>query len=195
MNKVVGILALQGAFREHRQILARLGYETKEVRRAADLEVINGLIIPGGESTTMGKLLQFDGLGEKIKDLAGQDFPVYGTCAGMIMLAKAIHDSDQYRLGLMDIEVERNAYGRQVDSFEVDLDIPAIGSTPFRAVFIRAPYIEQVAPNVGILAEYNAKTVFARQGNLLASSFHPELTADTRIHQYFAQIIEEYWLR
>lgn len=194
MEKYVGILALQGAFREHRLLLNQLGYGVKEVRRPADLKDTRGLIIPGGESTAMGKLLQFDGLGENIKELAGKDFPIYGTCAGLIMLAKdIINHSDQYRFGLMDMTVERNAYGRQVDSFETGLKIPALGQEPFRAVFIRAPYIEKVAPNVGILAEYEGKVVFARQGNLLASSFHPELTEDTRIHQYFIRIIEEYW--
>lgn len=192
MKKRIGVLALQGAFREHRRMLEQLGCEVVEVRRPSDLEGIHGLVIPGGESTTMGKLLQIDGLGERIIELAGQDLPIFGTCAGMIVLAKNIRNTDQYRLGLMDITVERNAYGRQVDSFEIDLDIPAVGAEPVRAVFIRAPYIEDIAPNVGILAQYDGKIIFARQGNLLACSFHPELTEDSRIHRYFKRIVEEY---
>jgi len=195
MTKRIGILALQGAFREHRLMLAELGYEAVEVRTVRDLEGIQGLILPGGESTTMGKLLQFDGLGDRIKELAAQDFPIFGTCAGLILLAKNIKDSDQYRLGLMDVTVQRNAFGRQVDSFETDLLVPALGTEPVRAVFIRAPFIDAVAPNVGILAEYGGKIVFVRQGNMLASAFHPELTADSRVHRYFTNVVEEYWTK
>jgi pyridoxal 5'-phosphate synthase pdxT subunit len=191
MKKRVGVLALQGAFREHRQVLEDLGCEAVEVRKTSDLKDINGLIIPGGESTTMGKLLQTDGLGDKIKELAAQDFPIFGTCAGMILLSKQIDESDQYRLGLMDMTVRRNAFGRQVASFETDLNVPALGNDPVRAVFIRAPFIREVAPNVGILAEYDGKIVFVRQGNMLASAFHPELTPDHRVHQYFLDIVDE----
>lgn len=191
MKKRVGVLALQGAFREHRQVLESLGCEAVEVRKTSDLEHINGLIIPGGESTTIGKLLQTDGLGDKIKELAVKNFPIFGTCAGMILLSKNIEQSDQYRLGLMDMTVRRNAFGRQIASFETDLDIPALGTDPVRAVFIRAPYVKEVAPNVGILAEYDGKIVFVRQGNMLASAFHPELTSDHRVHQYFLDIIDE----
>jgi len=192
MKKRVGVLALQGAFREHRQVLERLGCEVIEVRTTSDLEGIDGLIIPGGESTTIGKLLQFNGLGEKIKALGTQDLPIFGTCAGMILLSKTIVDSNQYRLNLMDAVVERNAFGRQVASFETDLRVPAMGPNPLRAVFIRAPYLREVAPNVGILAEYEGKIVFARQGNLLASAFHPELTPDLRVHKYFLTMIDEH---
>lgn len=191
MTKRVGVLALQGAFREHRQVLEGLGCEAVEVRKASDLEDINGLIIPGGESTTMGKLLQMDGLGDKIKELAAQDFPIFGTCAGMILLSKQVDDSEQYSLGLMDMTVRRNAFGRQIASFETDLEVPALGSDPVRAVFIRAPFIREVAPNVGILSEYEGKIVFVRQGNMLASAFHPELTPDHRVHQYFLDIVDE----
>lgn len=191
MAKRVGILALQGAFREHRQVLEDLGCEAVEVRKVSDLESINGLIIPGGESTTIGKLLQVDGLGDKIKELAAHNFPIFGTCAGMILLSKQVDDSEQYRLGLMDMTVRRNAFGRQIASFETDLEVPALGSDPVRAVFIRAPFIREVAPNVGILSEYEGKIVFVRQGNMLASAFHPELTPDHRIHQYFLDIIDE----
>ena len=193
MSKRVGVLALQGAFREHRQVLEQLGCDVVEVRKKSDLEGIQGLIIPGGESTTIGKLLKIDGMGDEIKNLATKDLPIFGTCAGMILLSKTIIDSNQYSLNLMDTTVERNAFGRQVASFETDLIVPAMGSKPLRAVFIRAPYLREVAPNVGILAEYDGKIVFARQGNLLASAFHPELTPDQRVHQYFLDIIEEYW--
>lgn len=192
MKKRVGVLALQGAFREHRQVLERLGCEVVEVRKPSDLEGIQGLIIPGGESTTIGKLLQIDELGERIKELGTLDLPIFGTCAGMILLSKTIVDSDQYRLNLMDTVVERNAFGRQVASFETDLLVPAMGPNTLRAVFIRAPYLREVAPNVGILAEYDGKTVFARQGNLLVCAFHPELTPDQRVHQYFLDMIDEH---
>lgn len=192
MKKRVGVLALQGAFREHRQVLEQLGCDVVEVRKASDLDGIQGLIIPGGESTTIGKLLKVDEMGEKIKELGAKDMPIFGTCAGMILLSKTIVDSEQYRLGLMDTVVERNAFGRQVESFETDLRVPALGAAPLRAVFIRAPYLREVAPNVGILAEYNGKIVFVRQGNLLASAFHPELTPDHRVHQYFINMIDEH---
>ena len=194
MKKRVGVLALQGAFREHRQVLEQLGCEAVEVRKTSDLDGIHGLIIPGGESTTIGKLLQNDHLGDEIKELGAKDLAIFGTCAGMILLSKTIVGSDQYSLNLMDTTVERNAFGRQVASFETDLQVPAMGSQPVRAVFIRAPFLREVAPNVGILAEYDRKIVFARQGNLLASAFHPELTPDHRVHQYFLRMIDEHWV-
>jgi 5'-phosphate synthase pdxT subunit len=192
MKKRVGVLALQGAFREHRQVLEHLGCDVIEVRKTSDIKGIHGLIIPGGESTTIGKILQIDELGEKIKELGTRNLPIFGTCAGMILLSKTIIDSNQYRLNLMDTVVERNAFGRQVASFETDLLVPALGFIPLRAVFIRAPYLREVAPNVGILAEYDGKIVFVRQGNLLASAFHPELTPDLRVHQYFLNMIDEH---
>lgn len=192
MKKRVGVLALQGAFREHRQVLELLGCDVIEVRKTSDLNGIQGLIIPGGESTTIGKLLRIDEMGEKIKELGAKDIPIFGTCAGMILLSKNIVDSEQYRLNLMDTVVERNAFGRQVASFETDLLVPALGQNSLHAVFIRAPYLREVAPNVGILAEYDGKIVFARQGNLLASAFHPELTPDHRVHQYFLNMIDEH---
>jgi len=195
MKKRVGVLALQGAFREHRQVLEQLGCDVVEVRKTSDLVEIQGLIIPGGESTTIGKLLQINEMGERIKELGAKDLPIFGTCAGMILLSKAIINSDQYSLDLMDTVVERNAFGRQIASFETDLVVPALGPNSLRAVFIRAPYLQDVAPNVGILAEYDGKIVFARQGNLLASSFHPELTQDQRVHKYFLDMIEEQWTK
>lgn len=193
MKRRIGVLALQGAFREHRLILEQLGCEVIEVRQSSDLDGIHGLIIPGGESTAIGKLLQVDDLGEKIKEMAIDDLPVFGTCAGMILLSKRIENSTQYNLGLMDMTAKRNAFGRQIASFEVDLNVPTLGSQPVRAVFIRAPFIQEVEPNVGILAEYEGKIVFVRQGNMLASAFHPELTRDLRVHRYFLKIVEENW--
>lgn len=192
MKKRVGVLALQGAFREHRQVLEQLGCDVVEVRKTSDLDEIQGLIIPGGESTTIGKLLRINEMGEKIKELGAKDMPIFGTCAGMILLSKTIVGSEQYSLNLMDTVVERNAFGRQIASFETDLQVPALGVNPLRAVFIRAPYLREVAPNVGILAEYDSKIVFVRQGNLLASAFHPELTSDPRVHQYFLNMIDEH---
>jgi len=186
----IGVLALQGAFREHRKLLKDCGVSSREVRKPEQLEGVGGLIIPGGESTTIGKLMLEYGLMEPIKKLGMEGLPIFGTCAGLVLLAKDIKNSDQPKLGLMDMEVVRNGFGRQVDSFEVDLEISVLGFTPFRAIFIRAPYIERVNPNIGILATYQDKVVFARQGNLLACSFHPELTDDIRIHRYFLEMVD-----
>lgn len=186
----IGVLAMQGAFREHITSLASLGVEGIEVRRERHLEGIDGLIIPGGESTTIGKLLVEFNLLEPIRELAAGGMPVFGTCAGMVLLARDIIGSDQPRLGLMNVKVKRNAFGRQVDSFEVDLDVPVLGEKPFRAVFIRAPYLEEVEPPARSLATFMGKSVMARQGNLLATAFHPELTNDLRIHRYFLEMIK-----
>jgi 5'-phosphate synthase pdxT subunit len=181
----VGVLALQGAFREHQKALEACGVETEQIRKPEQLDRISALVIPGGESTTMGKLLVEFNLFEPVKKLGEQGLPIFGTCAGMILLAKEIAGSNQPRLGLMDINVERNAYGRQVDSFEADLDIPVLGDKPFRAVFIRAPYILSVDNNVEALNSFDQKIIFARQGRFLAAAFHPELTGDIRVHRYF----------
>ena len=189
---VIGVLALQGAFREHCWMIERCGVQTVEVRKPQQLDNIDGLIIPGGESTTIGKLMQEWGLLEKIQDRAEQGMAIYGTCAGMILLAKAIVGSDQPRLGLMDTVVRRNAFGRQQDSFEADLDVPEFGERPMKAVLIRAPYIESAGPTVQVLACVNEKIVIARQGKFLATAFHPELTEDDRVHRYFIKMIEEY---
>lgn len=183
----VGVLALQGAFREHQMILADCGVESKQIRKPEQLEGISALIIPGGESTTMGKLLNQFHLFEPIIKLGQDGLPIFGTCAGLIMLAKDIAGSEQPRLGLMDISVERNAFGRQVESFEADLDISVVGQDPFRAVFIRAPYILSVGNDVEVLARFGEKIVFARQGRFLAAAFHPELTGDLRVHRYFLE--------
>jgi pyridoxal 5'-phosphate synthase pdxT subunit len=187
----IGVLALQGAFREHRMMIEACGVDVIEVRKPSDLDNIQGLIIPGGESTTIAKLMRDFKLDEKIVTKAEAGMPMFGTCAGLIIMSKTIIGSDQHRLGLMDIEVQRNAYGRQVDSFEVELPISVLGYKPFKAVFIRAPLIEKVAPNVGILAQHHGKIIFARQGNFLVSSFHPELTGDKRVHEYFLQMVKE----
>lgn len=181
----IGVLALQGAFREHRQVLDRLGVPVAEVRRAGQLDDLDGLIIPGGESTTIGKLMNEGAFWGPMARFIAAGKKVWGTCAGAIMLATDIEGSDQPRLAAMDITVARNASGRQVDSFEADLPIPALGDAPFPAVFIRAPYITRVGPGVTVLAQWRGHPVCARQGHLLVSSFHPELTTDPRLHQYF----------
>jgi 5'-phosphate synthase pdxT subunit len=188
----IGVLALQGAFIEHEQALRRIGVATREVRLPQQLEGLDGHIIPGGESTTMGKLAVQYGLLEPIRAMAAAGKPLWGTCAGMILMAKDI-GHDQPVLGLMDVQVKRNAFGRQVDSFETDLDVPAIATPddagPFHAVFIRAPLVESVGDGVEVLARLdNGVIVAARQGRLLATSFHPELSGDDRFHRYFVAL-------
>ena len=184
----VGVLALQGAFREHVAFLHRLGVETVEVRRRSQLDGLDGLIMPGGESTTVGKLAVKYDLIKPLREMARSGTPVWGTCAGMILLAKDI-GRPQPLLEVMDIQVQRNAFGRQMDSFEADLDVPALGDEPFRAVFIRAPLIQAVGPGVDVLAQLDDGTIVAaRQGNLLATAFHPELTDDLRFHRLFLQM-------
>ena len=185
----VGVLALQGAFREHIEALRKLGVETVEVRLPAQLEGLDGLIIPGGESTAIGKLAVKYGLQVPIRRYAEAGNPVYGTCAGMIMLSKDV-GRDQPLLSAMDIKVERNAFGRQLDSFETDLAIPALGPEPFHAIFIRAPRIECVGESVEVLAKLdNGTPVAAREGNMIVTAFHPELTNDLRLHRYFLSLI------
>jgi 5'-phosphate synthase pdxT subunit len=188
----IGVLALQGAFIEHTTILRNLGAQVVEVRLPEHLNGLDGLIIPGGESTTIGKLAVHYGLMEPLREF-GMRHAIWGTCAGAIFLSKDAH-RDQPLLGLMDIEVERNAFGRQVDSFEVELDMPFLRpfSTvyqPFNAVFIRAPLISKVKDNAKVLSQLDdGRIVAAQQGHLLATSFHPELTSDDRIHQYFLEM-------
>ncbi|KUO49622.1 MAG: glutamine amidotransferase [Desulfitibacter sp. BRH_c19] len=186
--KTVGVLALQGAFREHRQSLIKCGVDVIEVRKVDDLDKCSALIIPGGESTTIGKLLIEWNLMDAIKKRVHEGMALFGTCAGMILMAKDIKDSDQPRLGVLDIEVVRNAYGRQVNSFEIDLSIQGLDE-PFSSVFIRAPYVTNVGPNVEILSKHDGKIVMVKQGKLLGCSYHPELTDDLRIHQYFVDMI------
>lgn len=186
----IGVLALQGAFREHVAMLRRMNVGAVEVRLPEELEGLDGLIIPGGESTTIGKLATEYGLIEPIRAMVAEGKAVWGTCAGTIMMAKDV-GMKQPLLGVMDVQVKRNAFGRQVDSFETDLKIPEIkngGSTPFHAIFIRAPLIASVGENVQVLARLDDGTIVAaRQGNLLATSFHPELASDTRFHEYFLE--------
>jgi len=184
----IGVLALQGAFIEHKKILTSIGVEPIEVRLPRHLEGLDGLIIPGGESTTTGKVAEEWGLLEPIRAFAQSGRPLWGTCAGMILMAKEVVDGlpGQPFLELMDIVVRRNAFGRQVDSFEADLNVAALGESPFHAVFIRAPLIEQIGKEVETLAQLeDGRTVAAQQGNLLATAFHPELTNDGRFHRYF----------
>lgn len=185
----IGVLALQGAFVEHIAVLRRLGVEALPVRLPQQLEGLDGLIIPGGESTTIGKLMETYGLLEPLRRTIEQGLPVYGTCAGMILLARDIGAGAQPILGQMDIVVKRNAFGRQLDSFEGDIAIPELGETPFHAVFIRAPRIEHVGPAARALASLDDGTVVAaQQGTLLATAFHPELSGDTRMHQHFVAL-------
>ena len=181
----VGVLALQGAFREHVAAVTRLGATAREVRQLKDIDGIDALIIPGGESTTMGKLLNEWNMLEPLRQRIVDGMPVYGSCAGLMLLGREIEDSDQPRLGVLDATVRRNAFGRQVDSFETDLSIPEIGADPIPAVFIRAPVITGVGAGVTVLAEVKGQAVAVRQNNILATSFHPELTPDTRMHSYF----------
>ena len=181
----IGVLALQGAFVEHIALLRSLGVEAVPVRLPEGLEGLDGVIIPGGESTTIGKLLTTSGLFEPLRRTIEAGTPVYGTCAGMILLARDI-GTTQPTLGEMDIVVKRNAFGRQLDSFESDIAIPALGDEPFHAVFIRAPAIERVGANAEVLARLDDGTIVAaRQGTLLATAFHPELSGDTRLHHLF----------
>jgi 5'-phosphate synthase pdxT subunit len=182
----VGVLALQGAFIEHEQMLQQVDAQAVEVRLPRHLDGLDALIIPGGESTTIGKLAVDFGLLEPLREFAWHK-PVWGTCAGMILLARDI-GRDQPLLGLMDITVSRNAFGRQVDSFETDLHVPALGPEPFHAVFIRAPLVTRVGDGVEVLARLeDGGIVAARQGHWLATAFHPELTGDSRFHRYFLQ--------
>ncbi|MCX7755411.1 MAG: pyridoxal 5'-phosphate synthase glutaminase subunit PdxT [Anaerolineales bacterium] len=191
----IGVLALQGDFAEHISTLRRLGVETVEVRLPGHLDDLNGLILPGGESTTIARLAVAFGLMEPLRDF-GREKAIWGTCAGAIFLSKDAK-RDQPLLGLMDITVQRNAFGRQVDSFEVDLDIPELKAAtrteaPYHAVFIRAPLIESVSGAAQPIATLpDGRIVAARQGKLLATSFHPELTPDTRFHEYFLSLAEQ----
>ena len=186
----IGVLALQGDFAEHETILKRLGAETRQVRLSADLAGLDGLIIPGGESTTITRLLAAYDLLQPIRDFA-VDNAVWGTCAGMIVMAKHSTDLDREGLEIMDIDVVRNAFGRQIDSFETDLRVSEIPGQTVHAVFIRAPLIKAVGPGVVVLAEIEGQgAVAARQGRMLVTSFHPELTDDTRMHEYFLALVE-----
>lgn len=193
MAKTIGVLALQGAFREHCRMLSELGAQTREIRQAGDIDNLDGIILPGGESTTIGKLMLELGIMEPLTRLIQSGLPVFGTCAGLILLCREIADSGQPRLGLLDAAIERNAFGRQNESFETSLAVPAWGEEPFPAIFIRAPLILNVGKDVDILARLNKngekRPVAVRQNNILGISFHPELSNDYRCHEYFLNMI------
>jgi 5'-phosphate synthase pdxT subunit len=186
----IGVLASQGAFAEHISVLKQLDVEAVPVRLSGDLRGADGLIIPGGESTAISRLLSAYGLADEIKALAGGGLPVFGTCAGMILLSRDISPNQTKTLDLMDIKVRRNAFGRQRESFETDIAVPVLGDEPYPAVFIRAPLIERCGDGVAVLAKLNDGTIVAaRQGRLLVTAFHPELTGDLRFHRYFLDIV------
>jgi 5'-phosphate synthase pdxT subunit len=186
----IGILALQGDVREHATALRELGAEPIEVRLPRDLVGLDGLILPGGESTTMRRLIDLYGLRDPIVALARGGAPVYGTCAGMILLADRIADGDEPVLQLLDITVQRNAYGRQLDSFEAEVAIPSLGEQPLHGVFIRAPVVSEAGPEVDVLArDADGRPIAVRQGRVLATAFHPELTPDRRLHRLFLELV------
>jgi 5'-phosphate synthase pdxT subunit len=188
-HMIVGVLALQGDFREHREMLEAMGHEVREIRKVRELDGIDALIIPGGESTTIARLILSNGFQEPLREFCQSGRPVWGTCAGAILLAKSVDNLDRPGIEMMDISVERNAFGRQVDSFEADLDVVGLEGEPFHAVFIRAPLFDEIrepAEPVATLAD--GTVVAARQGNMLATSFHPELTGDNRLHKLFLTI-------
>ncbi|GGJ89465.1 pyridoxal 5'-phosphate synthase subunit PdxT [Lentibacillus kapialis] len=186
----IGVLALQGAVREHIRSIEETGAAAVEIKRKEQLTQIDGLILPGGESTTMRRLIDSYGFFDAIQKFGKQGKPVFGTCAGLILMANAIENQEQTHLGLMDMKVARNAFGRQVASFEANLDVNDVG-VAFNAVFIRAPYILEMGSDVEVLAAYKNRAVAARQGHYLCTAFHPELTDDNRLIEYFAQMVEQ----
>jgi 5'-phosphate synthase pdxT subunit len=185
------VLALQGAVREHADAIRAIGAEPVLVRRAADLEGLDALILPGGESTTMRKLMDRYGLREPIRRMAAGGTPMFGTCAGMILLARQVDDETDSPLGVLDVTVQRNAYGRQLASYESDLEIPVLGEEPLHGVFIRAPVVTALGDGVEVLARDAAgRPIAVRQGKVLATAFHPELTADRRLHRLLLEMVE-----
>ena len=192
VGPVVGVFALQGDVREHMVALEASGARAVPVRRPFEIEGLDGLVLPGGESTTMSKLAVVFELLEPLRAAVRSGLPAYGSCAGMIMLADRIRDGrpDQETVGGIDMTVRRNAFGRQVDSFEADLAFEGLGEDPVHAVFIRAPWVESVGPEVQVLATVETRIVAVRQGHLLATSFHPELTGDSRVHRFFVQMVK-----
>ena len=189
----IGVLALQGAFAEHVQTLHAIGVEAVEVRLPEHLEQVDGLILPGGESTAMRRLIDRWGMRQPILDLAASGAPLFGTCAGMIVLAREIDGEATPILPLLDVTVQRNAFGRQLDSFETELPVPLLGDTPVHAVFIRAPVIERVGPGVDVLATLpDGRIVAVRENNIMATSFHPELAGETRFHRLVAMLAAEH---
>ncbi len=192
-NLTIGVLAVQGDVREHVRVLTSLGAQAHGIRRPTELTDLDGLVIPGGESTTMDKLVRAFDLFDPLRALIAGGLPVYGSCAGMIMLADRIAEGrpDQQTLGGLDITVRRNAFGRQVDSFEEDIEFVGLDGGPVRAVFIRAPWVEDAGDGVDVLARAAGKIVAVRQGALLATSFHPEVTGDTRVHELFVEMCKD----
>lgn len=187
----IGVLGLQGAVREHIQSIEACGAEGKIIKRVEELESVDGLIIPGGESTTMRRLMDTYQFIDPIKAFAAQGKPIFGTCAGLIMLAKHIEDRADAHLGLLNVSVARNSFGRQVDSFEADLEVKGLDA-PFTGVFIRAPHIISADESVEIMAEYDGRIVMAKENNILGCSFHPELTDDHRLTQLFVDMVKSY---
>lgn len=188
----IGVLAVQGDFLEHRQALNRLGIDAPEIRLPHQLDEVDGLVIPGGESTTIVQLIDLYGFRDALRQRAQEGMAIWGTCAGMIVIANRLTDRRPEPLRLMDIEVSRNAFGRQVDSFEADIDFEEIEGAPFHCVFIRAPVVNGVGESVKVLATLDdGRPIAVRQGRLLATAFHPELTDDPRIHELFARIVEQ----
>ena len=186
-SRTIGVLALQGSFAEHLNVLAEIGCRARAVRLPEDLACLDGLIIPGGESTTISKLALRYHLVTPIRQSAQKGLPIWGTCAGLIYLASNIEATEQHSLNLIDITVSRNAFGSQIDSFEVDLEVPVLGPPEFRGIFIRAPLITRIGSEVTILSKlYDGKIVAANQGKILVTAFHPELSGDLRFHRYFA---------
>jgi 5'-phosphate synthase pdxT subunit len=189
--KKIGVLALQGDFSKHLNAIAAAGACGVEVRESSDIEKVDGIIIPGGESTTVGKLLDRYRMIEPLKQFAASGKPVYGTCAGGILLAKHIEKYNQVKLDILDITIVRNAYGRQIESFEADIPAPLLGQTPLRGVFIRAPVITRVGEGVQVIARFDGNPVFVRQGSVIVTTFHPELTDDLRVHRFFLSLARE----
>jgi len=186
----IGVLGVQGDVREHVEALHKLGVETLIVKLPEHLDMVDGLILPGGESTTMIRILKEMNMDERLVERINDGLPVFATCAGVILLAKRINNYKQEKLGVLDVTVERNAYGRQVESFETFIEIPAIGKDPFRAIFIRAPRIVETGRSVEILAYHEDDPVLVKEGKILASTFHPELTDDLRLHRYFLEMVK-----
>ncbi|ABR31692.1 glutamine amidotransferase [Thermosipho melanesiensis] len=185
----IGVSGIQGDFREHKVMLERLGVEVLVVRKPEELDEVEGLVIPGGESTTMIRIMKMVNLYEKLKEKILSGFPVFGTCAGMILLSKEVVNFKQDSLGVIDIKVERNAYGRQVDSFETDVEIKGFDKS-YRAIFIRAPKVVDYGNDVEVLSIYEDAPILLRQKKVLVASFHPELTEDTRVHEYFLSMVK-----
>ncbi|MGH9322074.1 MAG: pyridoxal 5'-phosphate synthase glutaminase subunit PdxT [Vicinamibacteria bacterium] len=183
----IGVLALQGDYTEHQRMLERIGCCSRQIRKASELEGLQALILPGGESTTMLKFIEEEGLILPLRELYARGAALYGTCAGVILLAKEVTSPSQPSLGLMDVSVERNAYGRQMDSHVADGPCPELGPDPLSMVFIRAPIIRRTGPAVRVLAHHRGEPVLVREGRILASTFHPELSEDERVHRYFIE--------